>query len=54
MSTNTYRLAVTLQATAIATIDHHHGDQHTVNNILGDFTVLARYRTSADTRTVHI
>jgi hypothetical protein len=54
MSTNTYRLAVALQATAIATIDHHRAGLHTVHHSLGEFTVLARYRTSPDTRAVHI
>ena len=54
MTTTTYRLAVTLQATALHIIDHHHGGVHTVAHHLGDFAVLARYRTTTHTRSIHI
>jgi hypothetical protein len=53
MTTNTYRLAVTLQATAINIIDCHHGGVHTLHHSLGDFAVLARHRTANHTRSVH-
>jgi hypothetical protein len=51
MSTNTYRLAVALQAKAIDSIDLHARGVHTVAHTFGDdITVIARYRPGADQR----
>ncbi|MDV3133351.1 hypothetical protein [Mycobacterium sp. 29Ha] len=55
MITNTYRLAVALQAKAIDDIDLHHGGVYTIAHTFGaDITVIARYRTGADQRIVQM
>ena len=51
MRTNTYRLAVALQAKAIDSIDLHAGGVYTAAHSFGEnITVVARYRTGADQR----
>ncbi len=51
MPTNTYRLAVALQAKAIDSIDLHAGGFYTAAHSFGEnITVVARYRTGADQR----
>ena len=51
MTTNTYRLAVALQAKAIDSIDLHAGGVYTAAHSFGEnITVVARYRTGADQR----
>ena len=51
ISTNTYRLAVTLQTKAIDSIDLHTRGAYTVAHTVGDYiTVIARYRTGAGQR----
>ena len=51
MSTNTYRLAVALQAKAIESIDLHDSGVYTAAHTFGDhITVVERYRTAADQR----
>lgn len=51
MITNTYRLAVALQAKAIDSIDLHAEGSSAVTNTFGaDITVVARYRTGAGQR----
>ena len=55
MSTNTYRLAVALQAKAIDSIDLHAGGVYTAAHSFGEnITVVARYRTGADQRILQI
>ena len=55
MTTNTYRLAVALQAKAIESIDLHAGGVYTVAHTFGDdITVVARYRTGADQRVLQM
>jgi hypothetical protein len=44
--TNTYRLALSLQARALQIIDAHHTGVHTVAHHLGNFTVLAATATA--------
>ena len=55
MTTNTYRLAVALQAKAIESIDLHAGGVYTVAHTFGeDITVVARYATGADQRVLQM
>jgi hypothetical protein len=55
MNTNTYRLAVALQAKAIDSIDLHTAGVYTVAPTIGDHvTVVARYRTGAGERIVQM
>jgi len=51
MSTNTYRLAIALQAKAIDSIDLHTRGAYTVAHTVGDYiTVIARYHTGTGQR----
>jgi hypothetical protein len=55
MNTNTYRLAVALQAKAIDSIDLHTAGVYTVAPTIGDHvTVVARHRTGAGERIVQM
>src|SRR6185437_5873754 len=55
MTTNTYRLAVALQAKSIESIDLHAGGVYTVAHTFGDdITVVPRYCTGADQRVLQM